>query len=42
MTWHNNLKMLFARVSKFPLRIDLALEISFQNKIERLVLCEEI
>ena len=35
MTWHNNLKMLFAGVSKFHSSLDLAFEASFQNKVER-------
>ena len=35
MTWHNNLTILFAEVSKFPSSLDLALETNFQNKFVR-------
>ena len=37
MTRHNNLTMLFMKVSKFPSSLDLAPKTYFQNKAERLV-----
>ena len=41
ITWHNNLTMLFVGVSTFPFSSDLAQEISFQNKVGRLVYVEK-
>ena len=40
ITWHNNLTMLFAEVSKFPSSLDLAFEINFLKLRGRL--CGEI
>ena len=41
ITWHNDLTMLFVGVSTFPFSSDLAQEISFQNKVGRLVYVEK-
>ena len=41
ITWHNNLTMLFVGVSTFPFSSDFAQEISFQNKVGRLVYVEK-
>ena len=41
LTWHNNLTTLVAGVSKFPFSLDLAFEINFQNKVERLAYVEK-
>ena len=35
-TRHNNLKILFAKVRKFPSSLDLALKTNFQNKAKGL------
>ena len=41
ITRHNNLTVLFVRVSTFPFSSDLVQETSFQNKVERLVYVEK-